>query len=330
MIRIIDATLSQLDDYNLTREKIYSFIELMGGIGIRDLQLSINTYYTLDGELPDGYQYYLEVDTASYINQIYPSDDDRIRYFFTPKQKNREREIPSYHINDLEEPIRIEESHLKELMYVVGLDNLILGGCNAGMEILKKRFLPERMILCPEDTFHCATAIAVQFLQTKGYGVVSTMLGIGNKASTEQILMALHVIERYMINRNFSNFAALRDWLESALCDTISSMKPVLGTRIFYVESGVHVDGILKKSTNYEPYAPELVGLKREVILGKHSGKNSVLYKMEALRPDSTAKEHLDEILSDVKMKCRNRRTALSDEEFIKMIEGYERNETTS
>lgn len=329
MIRIIDATLSLLDDYNLTRERIYCFIDLMGGIGVKDLLISINTYYTLDGELPEGFHFYLEVDTSSYIHQMYPSEDENIRLFFTPKQKKAPKDIPTFHINDLEEPLRMDDSEQNGFSVLVGLDNLMLGGSQAGMDMFKKRFSLSKTILYPEDSFHCATAIAVQFLQEKGYAVVSSILGVGNKACTEQILMALHVLERYMVNRSFHNFSQIGQWMEEVTGKLISPMQPVMGRKIFYVESGVHVDGILKKPGNYEPYPPEEVGLNREVVLGKHSGKNSILYKMEQLRPDSLAVSHIDEILAEVKMVCRTSRKPLTDDDFIKIIEGYERNETT-
>ncbi|SHO52179.1 homocitrate synthase/isopropylmalate synthase family protein [Anaerocolumna xylanovorans] len=327
MIRIIDATLSRLDDYNLTRDEIYCFIELMGEIGVKDIQLSVNVYYTMDGELPEGFHYYLEVDTSAYIKGIYPEKDENIKLYFTPKQCKNDKEVPYYQINSLEDNTRYELPDNRKLMKVIGLDNLILGGCVAGMEALKKKFCFERLILCPENTYHCATAIASLFLQYKGYAVLTSMMGIGEYAATEQLIMSLHVMDRYMVSRSFRGFLDLREWLENVLGGTISPIAPVLGRKIFYVESGVHVDGILKKPTNYEPYEPELVGLQREVTLGKHSGRNSIRYKIEKLKPGSIALERIDEILEDVKSMCRITGEAVSEDDFIKIIERYERNE---
>lgn len=326
MIRIIDATLCMLDDYNLTREKIYSFTKFMEGIGIKELQISRKIYEILAGELPDGFTYYLEVDTASYLNQLFPSEDERIKYIFSPKRKEKDNEIPTFHINNLEEPFRCEE-YKNTLVKIIGLDSLILGGVNNGFDSLKKRVNIKKTILCPENTYSCATAIAVLFLQEKGYAVVSTMLGVGNKAATEQILLSLHVLERYMINRKFGNLLALRNWMEDVQNLKTSPMMPVIGRRIFYVESGLHVDGILKKPTNYEPYLPELVGLSREVVLGKHSGKNSIKYKLKQLRPDMNLAGDMDNILEDIKSRSRISGQSISDNDFIKIIERYERNE---
>jgi homocitrate synthase NifV len=323
MIRIIDATLCILDNYNLTREQIYRFVELMGKIGIRNLQISAGVYEKLERKLPDGMTYYLEVDTVSYMNEDYPKDK-KIKYYFTPKQKRGKREIETYQINDMEEPIKIVPDEEHSLLKVIGLDKLLLGGCSTGLETLKKRFELKQLILCPENTYHCATAIATLFLQNKGYAVVSTLLGIGNKAATEQIIMALHVIERYMVNQDFKDFSRLKCWLEDVLKEEISPMAPVLGTRIFYVESGVHVDGILKKPANYEPYPAELVGLEREVILGKHSGKGSIAFKLKKLHMENTLQDHTEDLLQLIKEKSRIRGTAITEEEFIEMAGRYE------
>ena len=321
MIRIIDATLCMLDDYNLTREQIYCFLKLMKEIGINNVQISLAIYNSLDGKLPEGIHYFLEVDTASYINEEYPKDEN-IKYYFIPKQKNTDREIGTYQINDLEEPIRITGPGENGWIKIIGLDKLLLGGCNVGIDALKKRFPLKQLILCPEDTFHCATAIATLFLQEKGYAVVTSMMGIGNKAATEQVIMAMHVLERYMARHEFQGFVKVKDWLSEVLQTEISPMAAVLGSRIFYVESGIHVDGILKKPSNYEPYPPELVGLERKVILGKHSGKSAIAVQLGKCNLESGKEGCLEQLLQSVKEKVRVSGKMISDEEFIQMAKG--------
>ncbi|MFV0466258.1 MAG: hypothetical protein ACK5ML_09300 [Lachnospiraceae bacterium] len=326
MIRIIDATLCMLDRYNLTKEQIFTFLSLMNGIGIRELQISIKTYQILEGKLPAEFIYYMDVPTKDYISDAYPKSET-IQYYLIPKQSHDRKEIEAYQVNDLEEPIRLKGKQTDQLLYVKGLDRLLIAGCTTGMELLKKRFLLGRLILCPEDTYHCATAIAILFLQNKGYASVTTISGVGSKAATEQVLMAMHVLDRYMVNRDFSHFAVLRSWMEDVLGRKISPMAPILGERIFHVESGVHVDGILKKASNYEPYPPELVGLKREIILGKHSGKSSISYKMQKLFHKECEGEEAGKLLDLVKESTRRKGATLTDEEFIKIAEGYDMNE---
>ena len=324
MIRIIDATLCQLEHYNLEKEQIYCFIALMGKIGIRELQISKDIYDRLSGEPPQGYTYYLEVGTVSYTSDAYPRSD-QISYYFIPRQANAENEIAGYQINDPEEPVRVQKRGKASFTKVTGVNNLLLSGCKAGLGALKKKFPFEYLILSPENTYHCASAIAVMFLQNKGYAAVTSMCGIGNKAATEQVIMAMHVIGRQMSNREFSAFCEIKIWMEEITEMEISLIAPVLGERIFYVESGIHVDGILKKPSNYEPYSPELVGLCRTVVLGKHSGKSAIHYKIRELNLNPCQDPDAEKLLERVKEETGKKGRTISDAEFIRIVEGYER-----
>jgi D-citramalate synthase len=49
-----------------------------------------------------------------------------------------------------------------------------------------------------------------------------------------------------------------------------------VGAMAFTHESGIHAHGVLREASTYEPIRPELVGRKRRIILGKHSGTASV------------------------------------------------------
>ena len=54
--------------------------------------------------------------------------------------------------------------------------------------------------------------------------------------------------------------------------------KPISGENAFSHESGIHVDGVIKHSKNYENFAPEIIGRERKILFGKHSGNNSLKY----------------------------------------------------
>ncbi len=321
MIKIIDSTLCMLNDFPLTKVQVTYFISLIGNVGIKDLQINPFIFEILEGELPEGFVYYLELGTMTYMRGNYPIDD-KIKYYFTPKKSTLPNEIETHQLNDITEPTDFHTDN--RLIKIIGLDSLLLSGCDGAVMWFQKKISMKTTILCPENTYHCATAIALLFLEQRGYGVVTTFSGIGNKAATEQVIMALHVSERYMNHKLFPDFAKLKAWLEDMVGLKVPSFAPVIGDRIFHVESGVHVDGILKKPANYEPYPPEEVGLKREVILGKYSGKNSVLIKLENLGLKGYTERDAEKLLKMIKLKSVLKGTAISDNEFIELIEGYD------
>ena len=87
------------------------------------------------------------------------------------------------------------------------------------------------------------------------------------------------------------------------------------------MESGIHVDGILKQPKSYEPFAPEIVGQKRKFVLGKHSGTASVRVKLSEF-DIKCEQEHIPFILEQIKNKAAEKSGEVSDAEFVKIAKG--------
>ncbi|MCL2786681.1 MAG: 2-isopropylmalate synthase [Methanomassiliicoccaceae archaeon] len=80
----------------------------------------------------------------------------------------------------------------------------------------------------------------------------------------------------------------------------IAYNKPIVGRNAFAHESGIHVHGVLNNAATYEAFKPELVGVDRHIVLGKHSGAHSVKDRLNALKvkfPD----ERMPELLARIK-----------------------------
>jgi homocitrate synthase NifV len=56
----------------------------------------------------------------------------------------------------------------------------------------------------------------------------------------------------------------------------IPGWKPIVGENCFAHEAGIHTDGVIKYLSNYEPYSPEETGVKRKIVIGKHSGRHTL------------------------------------------------------
>ena len=81
---------------------------------------------------------------------------------------------------------------------------------------------------------------------------------------------------------------------------TLQSNKAIVGSNAFAHESGIHADGVLKKSETYEPIKPETVGHRRRFILGKHVGKHVIHEKIKETNTQVTDDE-LNRIFERVK-----------------------------
>jgi isopropylmalate/homocitrate/citramalate synthase len=67
---------------------------------------------------------------------------------------------------------------------------------------------------------------------------------------------------------------------------------------------------------------PALTGRVGEVVLGKKSGKASILYKLEELNLGAASDEQVAEMLAEVKKSGIQKRDILDDAEFKAIVEG--------
>ena len=173
---------------------------------------------------------------------------------------------------------------------------------------------------CPGDHSGCATALAVMWLLKGGPRVAgciggSTLHGPDAGPALEEVALSLHAQGLDTGLTNLEKLPRATALLTQAGFD-ISRHKAVLGTDVFAVESGIHVDGIAKKPLLYEPYPPATVGLERHIVVGKHSGRVSVRLKARqmGLTLPRAAEDH---ILEKVQQLAESQQCSLSDAQFL-------------
>lgn len=175
------------------------------------------------------------------------------------------------------------------------------------------------------DKFSMATAVCFQAI-IKGIDYITTAFcGRDETYGTtplEEILVSTKVILGEEVNEDISVLSVMRLQYEKITYSKVPNNKPVIGKDIFKYESGVHVAGIEKNPITYEPFKPEIVGMKRKLALGKHSGKNSIHAKLKELCIDNKFIEtEISDILESVKSKSIKNKMELSDEDFIEICE---------
>jgi methanogen homocitrate synthase len=94
-------------------------------------------------------------------------------------------------------------------------------------------------------------------------------------ASLEELLMSLLVL--YDIDKyNTSGLMKLSKMVVEYSGVNVAKNKPVVGELAFAHESGIHVAAILEEPSTYELFSPEMVGTKRSLIIGKHTGTKAL------------------------------------------------------
>lgn len=100
--------------------------------------------------------------------------------------------------------------------------------------------------------------------------------GMGERAGMPDLMqtsLALKHLYGRDIGLRTDSFKALAEIVALATGQPIPKWQPVVGDNVFAHESGIHVNGMLKDVTAFEPITPESVGQVRRYVIGKHSGR---------------------------------------------------------
>ena len=139
-----------------------------------------------------------------------------------------------------------------------------------------------------------------------------TINGIGERAGNaalEEVVVLLNVRQATLgVNTNvhLNQLYAASRLLVEITGAPLAPNKAIVGANAFAHEAGIHQDGILKNPLTYEIISPEAVGVpKRQLVLGKHSGRNALRSTLVDLG-FQPSQEELDE--------CYKRVVTLADE----------------
>jgi homocitrate synthase NifV len=133
------------------------------------------------------------------------------------------------------------------------------------------------------DDFGLAMGNAVAALGAGAAWADGCILGAGERAGTarSEALLAWMVMHCGHVAR-LDLLPALCRCASRALGRRIEPHAPVVGTDIWRVASGLHVDGLGKDPQTYEPFAPALIGARHELLIGAQSGRGAVRQACQA------------------------------------------------
>ncbi|MDD2382712.1 MAG: homocitrate synthase [Sulfurospirillaceae bacterium] len=169
------------------------------------------------------------------------------------------------------------------------------------------------------NDFGMATANAISGYEAGAVSVNTTVIGIGERAgnaSFEQVLMSLiHLFkeERSIDANALKNVVSL---VEKASHKKISSTMPIVGKHIFFHESGIHVNGMIKHEKAYEAFTPQSVGLERSFPIGKHSGSSTLQFHLKSMGIEPEM-ELLEQMLPTIRELVTSRKKVLNKKELM-------------
>jgi len=171
------------------------------------------------------------------------------------------------------------------------------------------------------NDFGLGLANALVSIENGATAVAATINGIGERAgnvATEQLAVALETLYGIDTGIDISRLSEVCNRVSQLSKIPIAPNHPWFGENAFKHESGIHVAAILSNPLTYECVQPEVLGLEREFVLGKHSGHIAVMNKL-ANMDIGLMEEQLDRVVAKIKELAQNG-TLIDDDTLLAVV----------
>lgn len=203
----------------------------------------------------------------------------------------------------------------------------------------KRRVRPKDWAVHCHNDFGLAVANTLAALEVGVTSPHTCVNGLGERAGNaafEEVAVGLESLYGVRTGLDTSRVYELSRLVEEIAGVPLAPNKALVGYNSFSHEAGIHTHGILKHTLTYEPLQPEVVGRRRQMILGKHTGRAAVVEKLKErraaaddpliaallheikTRTEAGGKERLVRLLREYRDLFE--RPGLSDEEFWRMV----------
>lgn len=177
------------------------------------------------------------------------------------------------------------------------------------------------------NDFGMATANAIAGIRGGATHVGVTVNGLGERAGNaalEEVVMALKYVYGYQVDMDTTKFREISKYVSRASGRELPIWKAIVGTNMFAHESGIHADGAIKNPKNYEAFDPSAVGLERQIVIGKHSGRAAIVNKFREYNIELT-NEEANGLLEMVRAAAVRLKRTLFDKELVGLYKEYQR-----
>ncbi len=197
-------------------------------------------------------------------------------------------------------------------------------GCMDPFGVCEK-FIQLRLAFDLELEFHghddlgLATANTLAAIRGGASHASVCVLGLGERAGNaalEEVVAGLERLSQSKSSVDQLHLPRLAEIVSAASRRPIPAGKAIVGAAAFTHESGIHVDGLLKDPSTYEALSPQAFGLRRQIVLGKHSGIASVKSALFALG-FAAEEDRTQWVLAQVRERSIEAKRAVNTEELL-------------
>ncbi|WP_033341508.1 homocitrate synthase/isopropylmalate synthase family protein [Catenuloplanes japonicus] len=168
------------------------------------------------------------------------------------------------------------------------------------------------------NDFGLGLANTIAGLQAGARYFHATVNGIGERAGMADLAQAcvtLQLLYHRDLGVDLARLSRLSALVAAVCRHPPAPWQPIVGGNVFAHESGIHVRGMLRDTSTFEPFPPELVGGTRRYVLGKHSGRALVDHLLRA-RGISASADEVADCLAEVRDAAIARGGAVSGDDL--------------
>jgi isopropylmalate/homocitrate/citramalate synthase len=179
----------------------------------------------------------------------------------------------------------VNEAHADEVVAVDTLGVALPEAINFLTKRIKEWVDVPVHIHCHND-FGLATACTLAGLRAGAEFAHVSVNGLGEKtgnADLAEVALSLRLLYDVDAGIKLDGLCELSRRVEDISRVKVHPGKPVVGINVFRRESGLAVQQLVNYPPSVESYLPELVGGKREIVIGKKSGKHAIQYKLHEM-----------------------------------------------
>src|SRR5712692_140864 len=172
------------------------------------------------------------------------------------------------------------------------------------------------------NDFGMATACAVAAVRAGASWIQGTINGMGERAGNAdigEIALALRCLYDVPVALDLTKIREVSEFVQRASGYSLEPWKPAVGQNLFMRESGA-VASQFHIPEAIEPFSAALVGARRQIVLGKKSGLDSIVLKAKELGLDVPESQR-PAVRAAVKKKSIGEHRLLTDAEFCGIVQ---------
>lgn len=172
------------------------------------------------------------------------------------------------------------------------------------------------------NDFDMATANTISSALNGAEQIEVTINGLGDRsgiAPMAPVITYLQEIAGFDLKINLSKLKLISEKISQMTQINYSPLEPIVGNYCFTHTPGIHIAGMMKNTSTFEPIDPQKIGQKRNFVIGRYTGKHALQFLLKELSIPLN-NQQLSTLAENIKNKTISLERNLTIKEILQLI----------